>query len=234
MRTLVLFAAGVLVLCAAGRAVANSELVNELQNPGVEQGWQFWPCHGSGLLIGPANGHGNAVYCKDPGGDRLIRQVVDESQYPGWNPAYHAKWIDLSADILCMDLGGGPESAVKFRIDWWNENRNSINYDVQRPKLMPPPDGVSEWVTIHFAHDVPRYKPFKWFRVHPFEWNRTLFERFQPRYVSVEVKLVQALGETVWVDNFEFYGKCVPEPSMLVALLTGLGGLGVVRRFRRR
>ena len=60
----------------------------------------------------------------------------------------------------------------------------------------------------------------EWVSVNPFD--RVVLP-IQPRWVSVEVRLVQAYGEIVWLDNVVLTGKCVPEPSSLLALLSGCG-----------
>ena len=152
MRILLLFVAGSLALCAAPGAFANRVPFNELANGDFEQGEAFWRHFGNELAIGPADGHGDAVYCKYPDGDLLLRQVVDEKQFPGWDPDLNAKLIDLSAWVLCEDLSDGPTSAVEFQIDWWYTQGDDPPQD--------PADGWSGWVTINFAQ-IPRYQPSK-------------------------------------------------------------------------
>jgi len=128
--------------------------------------------------MGQADGHGNAVYCKDPLDNLLLRQVVDETTNPLWNSAKHAKVIDLTAQVLCEDLQSPATSGMQFRLDWWTEARNGIN----DPAQLPTPDGWSDWVTINFA-DIPNYQPFTWLTINPFNVNKTLFANFQPRWV---------------------------------------------------
>ena len=230
MRKTLLLLVGVLVLASSAGAWVVPGSDNELVNGDFEHPndpWYQWQ-HGTGLGYGLADNHGTAVYCKDPGGNLLLRQIVDETYYSGWDQNGSAKWIDLSAEILCEDLSSPPASAVMFGIDWWYTQDDDPPQD--------PPDG-EQWVTINF-NDIAGYRPSEWFEVHPFNpttaWNTTLFANFQPRWVSVECRLIQGPGETVWVDNFVLNAECVPEPSVLVAILSGLGGLGALRAFKRK
>jgi hypothetical protein len=218
----------VFALCVAASAMPIPGSDNEIQNPGFEANWNSWE-RGAGLDMGQADGHGNAVYCKDPSKSLLLRQVVDESTNTLWDWDKHAKWIDLTAQILCEDLSSPSTSGVRFGIDWWSEEYNTVD----DPGMLPAHQGPV-WVTVYFA-DIPNYQPFTWVTVNPFDVNKTLFSEFQPRWVSVEAELIQGTGEVVWIDNLDLTSMCVPEPSAIFALITGLVGMSSASRlFRRR
>ena len=234
VKTLYVILGALVALSAATQAApipgSDNELLNwDFDHPAVQQDpWSPWE-HGSGLALGEVDGHGNAVFCKDPQANLLMRQVVDESENALWDWTKHAKWIDLTAEIMCVDMHVPTMSGVRFCLDYWFEDRNVIN----DPTQLPAPDGYTDWVPIYFA-DIPGYKPFTWYTVNPFDVNKAWFADFQPRWVSVEVELIQWPGEVVWIDNLELTAKCVPEPAAILALLTGIVGLGAFRAFKRK
>jgi len=209
----------------------NGELVNWDFGTGTLQGWQA----GQDIEVsmdGPD--HQWAATCKSEEGDLWLRQVADDLRGE-WNPDYNMKLVDLTADIAW--LGWDPQSTISFRLDWWAETYNGIDDPSVLPYGLgaPWPSGdpaagyyVSDWVTYDFASIASG----QWATVNPF--NQILLP-IQPRWVSVEVLYNQGVAETVWLDNVILTGRCVPEPSALVALLGGLGSLvGAGWRARRK
>ncbi len=208
---------------------------NELINPGFETGdltgWQA----GADIEVAIDGTNGLSATCKNPDGDLWLRQIADDSLSPGWLPNGTAKYIDLMAEITWS--GFVPQdSSVSFRLDWWDERYNGEcnptllpYYFGQPPAAGDPALGyyVSEWVTIPLA-GAPA---LQWQVVNPF--NRILLP-IQPRWVSVEMTYVQPAGVSVWVDNVNLTGQCVPEPSSLLVLLGGIAPLAFGRRFIRR
>ena len=207
---------------------------NEIVNPGFETGTLYGWQTGGDIVVGidgPDNGY--AATCKTPGGDLWLRQIVDDSLSPDWLPNGNAKYLDLMAQVAWS--GWLPQDAsVSFRLDWWDERYNGECNPTLLPYYFgaPPAAGdpalgyyVSDWVTVPLA-GVPA---LSWQTVNPF--NQILLP-IQPKWVSVEVTFVQPNGVSVWLDNVNLTGKCVPEPSGLLLLLGGVAPFAF--RFVRR
>ncbi|MDH7602260.1 MAG: PEP-CTERM sorting domain-containing protein [Armatimonadota bacterium] len=223
------------VLCSSVWAVPLNSF-NELRNGDFETGDLTYWQHGEDIAVardGAAHGYG--AYCKRSGGDLWLRQIVDDSRSPDWDWNLHSKILDLVADITWQ--GWEPSnSAVSFRLDWWDERYNSVSNWEQLPHAIgAPPAGsdpaagyyTTDWVTIRLAGT----RPGEWITVNPFD--RTQLP-VQPRWVSVEITYTQAPGETVWVDNVILTGKCVPEPSSMIGLVGLCSTLVAGFRIRRK
>jgi len=220
------------IQASALQAVPYNEIVNGDFATGDLTGWQ----HGSDIIAAPDGPeHGFAATCKCPGGDLWLRQIVDDSLSPDWNWDWHAKIVDLAAEITWV--GWEPSrSSIAFRLDWWDETYNSVSDPRNLPYYLgPPPTGpdpaagyyTSDWVGYEFAGS----PAFQWTTVNPFK--NTLLP-IQPRWVSVEVVFTQAPGEAVWLDNVFMTGRCVPEPSSLAALLGLCTAVPAAVKLRRR
>jgi hypothetical protein len=100
-----------------------------------------------------------------------------------------------------------------------------------------PAEYASDWVT--YDQLFPGYANGEWITVNPFA-NDILILRdrdrnlIQPRWVSVEVGVWQAKGETVWIDNVILTSKCIPEPMSLILGCIGLSSVAGLRRLRRK
>jgi hypothetical protein len=238
-----------IILCLVASGAAWSTPLNEfneIQNGDFETGvlapWQA----GADILVakdGP--GHHWAATCKSSGVDVWLRQIVDDSLNPYWNPNYHAKRIDLVADVTWSGLVETSSSGISFRLDWWDDSYNGVedptvlpHYWGTPPTTSDPANGynVSDWVTYTFAD--MGILPGQWATVNPFD--RYSLPTTQPRWVSVEVSYVQADGEAVWMDNVVLTANCVPgeppvpEPSGVLIMLTGIVPLAWSRRYLKR
>jgi len=172
--------------------------------------------HGEEANPMPGQSIGCNVFLPEGKFGNRIRQVVDESDFMGWDPNGPMKIIDLTVDVH-GDPGGDPRAAIRFRLDMWNEKWNFVD----DPTLLPPPTDYTDWVEYY---DLPN----EWVTLNPF--NRILLD-YQPRWVSVEIEFMQPDGTLVYVDNVYLTGQCLPEPATLSLL--GLGLLAIARRRRR-
>jgi len=216
--------------------------INELNNGDFENppgSWGPWE-HGAGLALavdGPSHNWG--VYCKDPTQSLLLRQVVDETLNPLWDPYMHQKEIDLMADIRTSWMPGDPghpTSTVSFRLDWWSDVGKPDWWEPSQfwdgnQMVYVPGDFHSDWVTYGFTENGT------WRTVNPFANDLYVLRDengnpIQPRWVSVEVLIEQDPAEYVWVDNLILTSRCVvPEPSAFLGLGSGILGLcGMLRR----
>ncbi len=130
-------------------------------------------------------------------------------------------------DIWSKDFVAG--TGITFRIYWWNEDKNSID----DPSLLGAPDGQSADVTYIFSQ-IQGYESEDWITVNPFNCNRTLFAGFQPRWLKVEIELLQVQFDVVGLDNVILTSQCVPEPATAGLLVLGAAALVARRRRTRR
>lgn len=198
-----------------------NEIVNGTFDDGLN-GWIYAPGEVSAFVFGnPAP----AVQCNHTiagWGDRM-RQVVDDSKNPLWNPNLHRKMIDLQVDIAVL-VKDNETGGVRFRLDYWDESYNSWE---QAPTTTDPLLGyyVTDWVEYTSAQEL-------WFTTkNPFD--RVVLP-IQPRWVSVEIEFLQPAGVINMVDNVVLTSKCIPEPSVIASLAMGLMGFMGVGRFRRK
>jgi len=193
---------------------------------------KFWETSKS-VKIDDNFGRGNpwpAVRCTVPlDTPHTLRQIVDESLYwdednhpgeplenPFWNPAFHAKIIDLQADIMATTTASSgaltSDLGIRFRLCWWNEDKNGRELT---PEEKANPDGHSDWVMYTFDAS---YAKGTWITFNPFNRNETLFAKIQPRWVCVEIEIVnqRTTNDLVYVDNVILTGKCVAPPEHLI------------------
>ncbi len=228
---------GILVLVMLAMAVSAFATpilgsINELVNGDFQTGtWGPWE-HGGGLHIDlvPGTQSNYASRCMDPAQSLLLRQVVDETKNPLWNWNYNLKKIDLVANIMCdwtTIQTEHPQSTISFRLDWWGPQWNSSNVAPTAPA-----EGWSPWVKYSFTAN----QNGVWNTVNPIVQDTSVLQwdgrPFQPRWVSVEVLINQELRERVWVDDLNLTAQCepVPEPSGVLALLTGVASLSWLAR----
>lgn len=229
-----------IILCLTATGAAWSTPLNgfnELQNPAFDAGnLSGWQAGADIIAAEDGPGHGWAATCKSSGVDVWLRQIVDDSLNPYWNWDYDSKKIDLIADITWSGLVGSSSSGISFRLDWWDERWDNLADPTGLPYYLGPPPAasdpavgyyVNEWVSYTFAGTPAG----QWATVNPFSQIEL---PIQPRWVSVEVSFQQAAGEAVWFDNAVLTAECVPEPSGVLAMLTGIVPLVWSRRYLKR
>ncbi len=196
---------------------------NEIQNGDFENGYMEqpppnWEVDNTNVVIsGHVGNPGQSAMCYlylDPGvwGNQM-RQVVDETLNPLWDPVLHNKIIDLQVDILGGSQQGG---GIRFRLDLWGEEYNGED----NPNNLPMPTAYTNWVEYPDPAEV-------WTTVNPF--NQLLLG-YQPRWVSVEIQFLQPLGTITYTTNVILSPQCDPQPATMTLLR--LGGLTLFRRRR--
>lgn len=225
-RLLCLLAALVLAGCQAALGAPivgpDGQVHNEITNGTFDNGLNGWECDARDVVAAVVGNPAPAAQCNhsiEGWGDRM-RQVIDDTLNPLWNPSYHVKVIDLQADIalLTKDHSTG---GVRFRLDYWDEIYNGQN---EAPAITDPGYHVTDWVEYKSNQEF-------WFTtVNPFD---RIVLPIQPRWISVEIEFLQPPGTVNLVDNVTLTSKCVPEPGAIASLATGLLGLVGLIRYRR-
>ena len=206
---------GVTVPCTGVWASYGHE--NELENPDFDLQGQYWD-YADSVFFGPKAGHDTTAY--DPPGQGeagYLRQVVDDSLFPGWDPLLNHKVGQLSFWLYTT----GP-AYLQVGFDWWDR--------LVGPK--PVGYGQSDYHSVLLAEQYKSVGDWTLVTV-PFDWAGRPGNN-QPRWVSVEFYFYGCTQtEYAAVDSTEFWGECVPEPSSLIALFGGLLSAGLVLRRRR-
>jgi hypothetical protein len=222
MRKFILVSA-VLVFLFGTAAMATEpwETYNELSNPcfiDAGDGWDYNSVvqfNGNHTEQGGDTVFGRTNIAYDPGPEGspsgVLRQIVDDSLSPGWNPALNQKFFRLTAWVYTTG-----QAYVSLGVDWWNDP------SIPRPLPGTPADG-DMWTA-------PIYSPDHWVQV---SWEG--FLPVQPRWVSVEVAFYGCTlsNSEAAVDDMQFSARCVPEPSSILGFATGamaLIGFSIRRR----
>ena len=220
-----------LFLAMTASATAGTlDLPNEIVNGDFEAtSWDPWTNESCGLLAQgqnglPVNPDGGQTWAgmilywsgnyQDPMGK--IRQTVDESQFPGWDPTANRKIIDLEFDyLLGADIGDPVNQAgLKVYLCWLGDGTQPPNPADQRQlafeQWQSPSSQVPEWSHADISLELP----------------------IQPRLLCVEFEVHARFAETtvVGIDNVSLEGQCVPEPSALA--LFALAAIATIRRRR--
>jgi hypothetical protein len=198
-----------------------NEITNGTFSDGLN-GWEYVPGEVIPSVVGNPAPAAQCNRSLEGWGDRM-RQVVDDTLNPLWNPNYHIKMIDLQADIAVL-VKDGATGGVRFRLDYWDESYNSWNV---APTTTDPAQGyhVTDWKEYTSNQEF-------WFTTkNPFD---RIILPIQPRWISVEIEFLQPSGAINLVDNVILTSKCIPEPGAMASLVAGLMGLVGVTRFRRK
>jgi len=178
---------------------------NELLNPGFDDGIKDWGSDGDVKWFPDEGAVGTNRY-----GKGTLFQVVDDSKNPLWKDYYNCKIVDLTASVK---FGG--DGKISLRLGYWN----------LKPENEPTgdPDVYTKWVTYE-EEDFP---DGKFHEVNPFSritWN------WQPKWIKLEVSFDADSDQKIEVDDLKLTAKCVPLPSSVLFLLSGLTGIGLLRR----
>ena len=225
MRIRLIAAAAVLFFLAVAPPALS---FNELDNSCFVyqgEGWEFTATvqfNGNGTDPGgdPVFGRGHIAYdpWPIPGAAGSIRQVVDNTKSPDWDPTLNDKIADLWFDVYTTG-----EAYVVVGFDWWD------TYWGDTKPVGPAP--YEELLPIQFT------SPDQWTRFHvTYDWLGKPGETWQPRWISIEFGFFgcSGTGYEAAVDDVVLETRCVPEPAGLGALATGLMALGGFAARRRR
>ncbi|MCX7347162.1 MAG: PEP-CTERM sorting domain-containing protein [Alphaproteobacteria bacterium] len=214
-------------IASTGWTVDTWDTYNELANPCFVFGGSEWNPSGNMMFNGngtdpggvPVFGRGHIAYDPNPPGtppgqpSGWLRQIVNDSLSPGWNPALNQKFFRFTASVYTTG-----NAYILFGVDWWTDN------NIPKPLPGTPADGAM-W-------SQPITSLGGWTEV---TWEGYL--PYQPKWVSVEVAYYgcSGTGQEAAVDEMAFYAKCVPEPSSILGLASGvlaLAGFAFKRRIR--
>jgi hypothetical protein len=216
------------VILAPTAAFAGLGLPNELADPGFEAGGAWTVTGGGGYLsdhvsyavlgglgVPSAPGGGSfagGVYGQNiayPGGQ--LSQVVNEAEFPGWDPLLDQKLVEIEFDYLHVNFADVPMNTIVY-LDYMDDGSYpdpgapGYNY-VQVGQVTGGPNGVWQHADILWELDT------------------------QPQYLSLHFDLTYFTGTGVnIIDNVDLQGLCIPEPATLSLL--ALGGLALLRRRR--
>lgn len=224
MRTIVgLCVVGLMALPAWADSLG---LPNEIPNPDFETG-SLAPWTGNAEIHGqndfgvPSNGASTkwAGAITSWGGTwdgayRTMRYVIDESQYPGWDPSLNQKEIDLQFDWFAAARSGDSwrNVGINVYLDWMDDG----SY----------PDPAEPGYHKELVWGVSREAdPNKWAGDWPWTHETIrLVLPLQPRYLSIDVDFIVHFAEWSWVaiDNVDLEARCIPEPATLGLLALGL------------
>jgi len=226
----------VLALVAGSAQAGSLGLPNLVGNPGFETGslppwnntgWGGVNDYGYFGVPAPSWGGGQKWFgiVSSWGGSwdgpvNLLRQVVDVSQSPGWNPSYPQLEVDLQFDRLLKAVSGDTWRDVGIRVwlDWMEDGSYPYPGDPGYTRQMVYEESMPA------GNDYPSSNDW----VHK-EIRLTLPS--QPQFLSIEVEMIvhYAMWSFVGVDNVDLEARCIPEPATMGLLLLGLP---LVRRRR--
>lgn len=154
----------------------------------------------------------------DPGNKPTgyLRQIIDNSKSPDWNPNLNHKIETLTFDLYTQGTG-----YVKIGFAWWDTywgDTKPIGNAPQWEVLSANYTSPDTWTTYEVTYD----------------WLNKPGATWQPRWTAVEFYFWGCTnGNDAGVDSVSVTSRCVPEPSSILALAGGIMGLaGFARRKR--
>ncbi len=144
----------VLLLVIAGTAIAQNPTPepgwNELENPCFENGGDGWE-YSENINFGEQAGRPHVAFDPGlPGQTGYLRQVVDNSRSPYWNPDWNHKIVFLWFDLYTTGQG-----YLKVGFDWWVENYETkptgeADYTIWLEQEFT---SVGEWTTFYVSFE---------------------------------------------------------------------------------
>lgn len=209
-------------LFAIGSAAFAGIDTSTLDNSSFAQGKTGWEASDSVIF----NSGGDLKFDRDSiaydptgiGESGYLRQVVDASRSPYWNPSMNHGIGELS--FWTYSTGTG---YMQVGFGWWDSNsrtKPTPGTAVDHFELLPTKYySVDEWTQQTVSYD--------WL-------NKP--GNSQPKWISLEFFYFDCsgVGNESAVDEISFTARSVPEPSSLLAMFGGLAGLGGVAIRRRR
>jgi hypothetical protein len=189
---------------------------NEVQNGDFQTGnLLHWTS--SGDQIGVTDNYTPGDYYARLGANQTcyIYQVIDESQYSGWNQLGTGKLWSFNATHDQFQA----DSSVRFDLYYYPSNPTG------QPAFDPTnPTGWTNFLDHTFYTD--EYGLYQ---------AQGTINNFQPQWVAVVIQMATGTNENAHTvaDNVDFEGKCVPLPGAALLLGSGLVGLAGWRLRRR-
>ena len=201
---------------------------NELSDPSFETGGLWTITGGGGALQNhlkfstygiPGSGYGTygggvaGQNLSFPGGK--LSQIVDESKFPGWIEGGTAKQVTVSFRYFQMSYADVPMNLLIY-LDYMMDGTYPVEgqpgYVYQQIGQITNWNTGGVWKNASYSVLLP----------------------VQPRYLSLHFDFTYFSGTGANViDAVDLQGQCIPEPSSLLAMATGLFGVvGILRRRR--
>lgn len=221
-----------LLAASAASAMAGTlGLPNEIANNDFETGgWTPWTQSSLGLFNQgqddvPINAAGGQKWAGQilrwngsydgPAGS--LRQIMDGTQFPGWEPAGTGRLIDLEFDYLLDSVGSDAQRKVGLLV-----------YLAWQDDGTEPPDPESSGFQRHLVFEEWRYPS-----TGTPEWKHAdirLELSFQPRFLELAFESHVHFPKVgvVGIDNVDLESRCLPEPSNLAMMVCA--GLTLLRR----
>ena len=199
MKISVLLIAGLFLLASAAFAGVEETLLNNGDFAAGGAGWEF----DGGVNFGAFMDHETTAWdpWPYPGASGYIRQIIDNSNSPYWDPDLNRKIETVEFDLYTQGVG-----YIQVAFDWW--------YDMGDVKPIGDADDW-DWVIDDSTGEPVQFTSLnQWTRYTvDYEWLD-----MQPRWTSIEVYFFGCTdGNEAGVDSMVVTSMCIPEPSSLIA-----------------